>query len=109
MFAADVVVARAARLFEGDLDHLLDARGGDDLLLDDEALVGAEQGNDRLADLVDLDAKVVKDLGCYPIALSQQPEQDVLRADVAVMGPFCFFLRERQNLLGSLSESLERI
>src|ERR1700687_3078513 len=32
----------------------------------------------------------------------------MLRADVVVVGPFCFFLGEGQNLLGSLSETLER-
>jgi hypothetical protein len=33
----------------------------------------------------------------------------VLGADIAVVGSFCFFLGERQNLLGSLSKSLKRI
>jgi hypothetical protein len=60
-----------ARLFEGDLDHLLHARSRDDLLQDGESFVSADQGLDRLADLFDLDAEVVKDLGRYSIALSQ--------------------------------------
>src|SRR6266508_389396 len=57
VLAADVVVTRAARLFEGELDHLLDARSGNDLL-DDDPLVAAEHGLDRLADLPNLNAEV---------------------------------------------------
>src|ERR1700687_2033534 len=101
-------MAHPARLFEGNFDHLLDARSRHDLLQDGEPLVSAEQGLQRLADLIDLDAEAVKDFGCYPICLSQQPEQDVLRADVAVVGPFRFFLCERQDLFGPLGEPLER-
>src|SRR5260370_37752588 len=33
----------------------------------------------------------------------------MLRPYVAVVGSFCFFLRERQNFLGSLSKSLDRV
>jgi len=33
----------------------------------------------------------------------------VLCSDIAVVRSFCFFLGERQNLLGSLSKSFKRI
>jgi len=62
---------RPARLFEGELDHLLHTRSREDLMQDGESLVSAELGLDRPADLFDLDAKVVEDFGCYAIALSQ--------------------------------------
>ncbi len=63
MLGADVVVPHPTRFFEGNLDHLLDTRSGDDLLQDREALVSTEQGLYRLADLADLDAQVSENLG----------------------------------------------
>jgi hypothetical protein len=108
VLSADVRVPHPACLFEGDLDHLLDARRRNDLL-DDDAFVAAQHGLDRLANLPDFDAQVVQDLRGETFTLPQQPQQKVLCADVAVMRPLGLLLRERQNLLGSLGESLERI
>jgi hypothetical protein len=85
-----------------------DARGRDDLL-DDDPLVTAEQGLYCLADLADLDAKIVEDLAGQALILAEQSQEQVLGTDVAVVRPFCFFLGERQSLLGSLSEPLERV
>ena len=59
--------------------------------------------------LSDLDAKVVQNLGCQAFALTQQAQEQVLCSDIAVVGSFCFFLSERQNLLGPLSESFKGI
>ncbi len=108
VLGADVVVAHPARFLEGDLDHLLDARGRNDLL-DDDPLVATEHRLDRLSDLADLHPKVVQHLGSEPLAFAKKAQEKVFSSDVAVVGPFCFFLRERQNLLGSLSKSLKRI
>src|SRR2546430_2502101 len=104
----DVVVTHAPRLFEGDLDDLLHARRRDDLL-DDDPLVPTEHRLDRLADLADLHAKVVQNLGGKAFTLAEQSQEKVLCADIAVVRSFCFFLGERQNFLGPLSESLKRI
>ena len=108
VLGADVVVAHPARFLEGDLDHLLDARGRDDLL-DDDPLVPAEDRLDGLADLPDFHAKVVENLGGQAFTLAEQAQEQVLRTDIAVVRSFCFFLSERQNLLGALSKSLKRI
>ncbi len=108
VLGADIVVAHPACLFEGDLDHLLDARRRDDLL-DDDPLVPAQHGLDRLADLPDFHAEVVQDLGGQAFTLAKQAQEQVLGAYVAVVGSFCFFLGERQNLLGSLSKSFKRV
>src|SRR5439155_6866514 len=91
-----------------DLDDLLHPRRGDDLL-DDDPLVPAEHRLDRLADLADLDAQVVQNLGRQTLSFPQQPKQEMFRTDVAVVRPLGLFLRERQNLFSSLGEPLERI
>ncbi len=108
VLCADIVVAHPARFLEGDLDHLLDTRRRDDLL-DDDPLVPPEHRFDGLADLADFDAKVVEDLGGQAFTLAKQAQEQVLGTDIAVVRSFCFFLRERQNLLRPLSKSLKRI
>src|SRR5207302_10033601 len=80
-----------------------------DDLLDDDPLVPAEHGLDRLADFADLYSKVVQNLGGQAFTLTEQSKEQVLCADVTVVRSFCFFLRERQNFLGPLSESFKRI
>ena len=84
VLGADVVVAHAPRLFEGDLDDLLHARRRDDLL-DDDPLVASEDRLDGLADLADFDAKVVQDLGGEAFTFTEQSKEQVLSADVAVV------------------------
>ncbi len=70
VLGADVVVTHAPRLFEGDLDDLLDPRRRDDLL-DDDPLVAAEHRLDRLANLSYLDSKVVENLGSQTLTLTE--------------------------------------
>jgi len=101
-------VTHPAGFLEGDLDHLLDPRGRDDLL-DDDALVATEDRLDRLADFPDLDAQVVEDLGGEALAFAQKAQEKVLSTDVAVVGPFGFLLGEREYFLRSLSEPREWI
>src|SRR5215469_2033974 len=104
----DVVVTHAPRFLEGDLDHLLHARGRNDLL-DDDALVPTEYRFDRLPHLADFDAEAVQDLGGETLTLPQQTKQEVFRADVAVVGSLGLLLCKRKDLLGSLSEPFEGI
>src|SRR6185437_4149688 len=108
VLGADVVVAHASRLFEGDLDDLLHARGRNDLL-DDDSLVAAQHRFDGLPDLADLDAQVVENLGGESLTFAKEPQEQMLCADIAVVGSFCFFLGERQNFFRSLSESFKRV
>src|SRR5207245_8613199 len=68
-----------------------------------------EYGLDLLADFVDLRAKIVQNLGGNAFTFTEQTQELVLCADIAVVRSFCFFLSERQNFLGPLSESLKRI
>src|SRR6266550_3425493 len=108
VLGADVVVAHPARFLEGDLDHLLDARGGDDLL-DDDAFVAAQHRLDGGSDLVDLDAEVVEHLGREAFAFAQQTKEQVLGADIGVVRALGLFLGERQDLLRSLRKSLKGV
>src|SRR2546428_8032803 len=108
MLGADVVVAHPAGFLEGDLDDLLDARGGDDLL-DDDAFVAAQHRLDGGTDLIDLDAEVVEHLGGESLAFAQQTKEQVLGADVRVVRALGLFLGERQDLLRSLRKSLKGV
>ena len=108
VLCADVVVAHPPRFLERDLDDLLDARRRNDLL-DDDPFVSTEDRLDRLADFADLHAKIVQNLGGKAFTFTEQTQEQVLCADIAVVRSFCFFLSERQNFLGPLSKSLKRI
>src|SRR6266550_4322753 len=108
VLCADVVVAHPPRFLERDLDDLLDTRRRNDLL-DDDPLVPAEDRFDGLPDFADLYPKVVENLGGQAFTFTEQPQEEMLGADIAVVRSFCFFLSKRQNLLGPLSKSLKRI
>ena len=108
VLGADVVVAHPAGFLEGDLDDLLHPGGRDDLL-DDDALVAAEHRLDRRADLVDLDAQVVQDLGGEALAFAKQPEEQVLGADIRMVRALGLFLGQRQDLFRSLRESFKGV
>src|SRR4051812_13594894 len=76
---------------------LADAGAG--LLAALATLVAGEQLDDLLADLVELRAELDEDLGCDALALADQPEQDVLGADVAVAELECLAERVLEDLL----------
>ena len=106
MLGADVVVAERERLAQGQLEHLLGARRERDLAGGD-LLAGADDPDDLGADALDGDVQRLEDAGGEPLLLAQQPEQDVLGADVVVLERARFFLREDHYLAGPLCESLE--
>ena len=64
---------------------------------------------DRAADLGQLDAQVLEHACGHAVALADEPEQQVLGADVVVVEALRFFLRERQDLACPLSELVESI
>ena len=108
VLGADVVVAHPAGFLEGDLDDLLDPRGGDDLL-DDDAFVAAQHRLDGGADLVDLNPEVVQHLGGEALAFAQQTKEQVLGADIGMVRALGLFLGQRQDLLRSLRKSLKGV
>src|SRR5260221_10595757 len=68
------------------------------------ALVAVEQLDDLLAHAVEISAEPDEHLGGDALALADQPEQDVLGADVIVTKLQCFAQRELKHLLGSRRE-----
>jgi hypothetical protein len=59
---------------------------------------------DLLLDLVQLDVEILEDRRGYTFTLSDQTEQDVLRADVLVMETSRLFSRHREDFSDSLGE-----
>ena len=107
MLGADVVVAERERLAQRQLEHLLRARRERDLAGGD-LLAGADDADDLGADALDGDVERLEDAGGEALLLAQQPEQDVLGADVVVLERAGLFLREDDYLPGPFCESLEQ-
>jgi putative spermidine/putrescine transport system substrate-binding protein len=101
-------VAEAEGLAERELEHLLGARREGDLPGGD-LFAGADDPDDLRAHALDGDVERLEDAGREALLLTQQTEQDVLRADVVVLERPRFFLRENDHLPGSLCESLEHL
>jgi hypothetical protein len=108
VLGADVVVAERERLAEGQLEHLLGARGEWDLA-GGHLLAGADDADDLGADPLDGDVQRLEDAGGQALLLAQQAEQDVLGADVVVLERPGLLLGEDDHLTGPLCESLEQV
>ena len=107
VLGADVVVAERERLAQRQLEHLLGARRERDLAGGD-LLAGADDPHHLGADALDGDVERLEDAGGQALLLAQQPEQDVLGADVVVLERARLFLGQDDDLTGSLCESLEQ-
>jgi hypothetical protein len=81
---ADVVVAEATRLVDGQLDDTLRARGEPDLA-DDRAIAATDDELDRGPDLRQLDVHVLEDARGHTLALADEAQEQMLRADVVVV------------------------
>ena len=106
VLGADVVVAEAQRLAQRELEHLLGARRERDLPGGD-LLAGADDPHDLRAHALDGDVEALQHAGGQALLLAQQPEQDVLGADVVVLERPRLLLRENDHLPGPFCESLE--
>ena len=107
VLGADVVVAERERLAQRQLEHLLGPRRERDLAGGD-LLAGADDADDLGAHALDRDVERLEDAGGEALLLAQQPEQDVLGADVVVLQGPGLLLREDDYLPGPLCESLEQ-
>ena len=105
---ADVVVAEAARLVDGQLDDALGPRRQPDLA-DDRAIAAADDELDGGPDLGQLDVHVLEDARRDALALADEAEEQVLRADVVVVEPLRLVLSERQDLARAIRELVEAI
>ena len=57
----------------------------------------------------ELDVHVLEDARGDALALADEAEQQVLRADVVVVEPLRLVLRERQDLAGAVRELVEAV
>ena len=105
---ADVVVAEAARLVDGQLDDALRARRQADLA-DDRPVAAPDDELDGGPDLGQLDVHVLEDARGDALALADEAEQQVLGADVVVVEPLRLVLRQRQDLARAIRELVEAI
>ncbi len=106
VLGADVVVAELQCLTQAELEDLLgprrerDVTGGGLLALADDLL-------HLLADGLEADAEALEGLARDAFALVDQPEQDVLGADVVVVEAPCLFLGEHDDAAGAVCEPFE--
>ena len=108
VLGADVVVAEAARLVDGQLDDPLRARRQADLA-DDRAIAAADDELDGGPDLGQLDVHVLEDARGHALALADEAQEQVLRADVVVVEPLRFVLSQCQDLARAIRELVEAI
>ena len=108
VLGADVVVAEAARLVDGQLDDPLGARR-EAHLADDGAVPAADDELHRGPDLGQLDVHVLEHAGGDALALADEAQQEMLRADVVVVEPLRLVLSERQDLARAIRELVEAI
>ena len=108
MLGADVVVAEPPGFFDRQFDDPLGARRQRDVA-NHHALAAADDELDRAANLVQLHAQVLEDLGRDAFAFAHQAQQQVLGADVVVVKARRLVLRVDQDLLGALRELIEPV
>ena len=107
VLGADVVVAELQRLAERELEDLLGAGREGDVARRRRAALA-----DDLLDLgahgLERDAERLERLGGDALALVDQPEQDVLGADVVVVEEPRFLLGQHHDPAGSVGEAFEQ-
>ena len=108
MLGADVVMAQASCLINGELDDLLRSWREADLA-NDGALATSDDELNRLANLGQLNVEVLEDLRRDALTLADKAEQQVLCADVVVVETLRLVLGERQHLAGAVREAIEAI
>src|SRR5579859_962902 len=102
----DVVVAQAQSLPQRQLEHLLGPGRERDLARGD-LLTGADDPDDLRPDALDGDVQRLQHPRGQTLLLAEQPQQDVLSADVVVLERAGLFLGQYDYLTCSLCESLE--
>ena len=108
VLGADVVVPERERLAQRQLEHLLGA-GRERDLAGGDLLTGADDPHHLGADPLDGDVERLQDARGEPLLLAQQPEQDVLGADVVVLQRPGLLLGEDDHLTCAFCESLEHL
>ena len=99
-------MAKAERLAQGELEHLLGA-GGEGDLAGGDLLAGAHDADHLSADALDGDVERLEDARSESLLLAQQAEEDVLGTDVVVLEDAGLFLGENDHLPGPFGEALK--
>ena len=107
VLGADVVVAEGEGLAQRQLQHLLRARRERDLARRHLVALADDPG-DLGPNLLHRDVEALEHAGGEPLLLAEEPEQDVLGADVVVLEGAGLVLGEDDDLPGSLGEALEQ-
>ena len=105
---ADVVVTEAARLVDRQFDDALRTRRQPDLA-HNRAVTAADDELDGGAHLRELDVHVLEHARGNTLALADEAQEQMLRADVVVVEPLRFVLSKRQDLASAVRELVEAI
>ena len=105
---ADVVVAQATRLVDGQLDDPL-GTGRQPHLAQRGLITGTDDELDRDPHLRQVDVHLPQDPRRHPVGHPHQAQEQVLRPDVAVVEPLRLVLRERQDMPGAVRELVEAV
>ena len=108
VLGADVVVAELQRLAQRQLEHLLRPRREGDVAGRRRAAL-ADDVLHLVADGLERDAERLERLGGDAFALVDEPEEDVLGADVGVVEEACFLLRQHHDPAGPVGEAFEHV
>ncbi len=108
VLGADVVVAEGQRLAQRELQHLLRARRERDLAGRDLVAL-ADDPRDLRPHFLHRDVERLEYPRRETLFLAEQPEQDVLGADVVVLERPCLVLCEDDDLASPFSEAFEQV
>jgi len=106
VLGSDVVVVQLQCLTERELECLLGTRGEGDMPAH-RILSETDDGLDLFARAVERDPEALQGPEGHAAGLAEQPEQQVLGADVVVLQPPGFLLRKHDDMPGAVSESLK--
>ncbi len=108
VLGSDVVVAELERLAQRQLEDLLCARSERDVALR-RGRADADHVLDLGTDLVERDAQRLQRLRSQTLALVDEAEEQVLRADVVVVEEACFLLRQDDDSACPVGEPFEHL
>ena len=108
VLGADVVVAELQRLAQRQLEHLLGAGRERDVARRRRAAL-ADDLLDLAAHGLERDAERLERLGGDALTLVDEPEQDVLGADVVVVEQARFLLGQDDDPAGPVGEAFEQV
>ena len=106
MLGADERVAQLPCLFDGQLDHVLGARG-QRWLAERRARVFGGHPLDGAADFRGRGAHIAQDSGSDAALFHHQPQEEMLRPDVVVIQPHSLFLCELQYLASVFCKAIQ--